>query len=360
MTAVAQDAGSRVYRANGEWIEEINGTLPAGANVRVKTTVGPIRLIGAKQDFISYTVRKHVHANSEKAARRELADLRFTATNLGEGALFHGECGKRGYVGFDLNVPARTAFVRLDTSGGAISAKNIAGKVEAVTGGESIQLDEIGGEAFASSGGGDIEIGRVGGNVRVETGGGNIHIASAGGHVMASSGGGALIIGEGKAMKLATAGGAIHVNKCGGQIEASTGGGSIELKEIDGPAQVNSRGGSIHVGPVWGGLHVITSSGPIVVDLAKGGEKFTDSRVETSEGNIVVYVPEDFAVTIRAAVEMARGTGIHSDFPGLKITNPGRPWGPREIFAEGALNGGGPLLHVHTTNGTIEIKRKRK
>jgi hypothetical protein len=34
--------------------------------------------------------------------------------------------------------------------------------------------------------------------------------------------------------------------------------------------------------------------------------------------------------------------------------------GPREFYAEGNLNGGGPLLHVHTTAGNIEIKREAR
>jgi len=361
LAAIAQDSSSRVYRVNGEWIEEINGTLPAGTIVKVKTTVGPIRLNGAQQDYITYTVRKHVRAGSESAARQEFAGLRFTASNVGNVALFHGECGSRGYVGFDLNVPARTSYVRLDTSGGTISARNIAGKVEAVTGGESIQLDDIGASAYASSGGGNIEIGRVGGDVQVETGGGSIHILSAGGYVMASSRGGTLVIGSGKAMKLQTGAGGIHVNRCAGEMKASTGGGSIDLKDVDGPAQVESRGGgSIRVGPVRGGLHVDTGSGPIVVDLAKGAAAFTDSRLETSAGDIVVYIPDDLGVTIQAAVEVTRGIGILSDFPGLKISNGRQQWGPHDASAEGALNGGGPVLHVHTTNGTIEFKRKKK
>ena len=358
LAAVAQDSSSHVYRVNGEWIEEINGTLPAGRMVKVKTTAGPIRLNGVQQDNITYTVRKHVRAGSEDAARREFANLRFTASNAGGVTLFRAECGSRGYVGFDLKVPVQTSYVRLDTSGGTIAASNIAGKVEAVTGGESIQLDEIGANVYASSGGGNIEIGKVGGDVQVETGGGSIHILSAGGHIIASSGGGTLIIGTGKTMKLATGAGSIQVNKCDGQIKASTGGGSVDLKDVDGPAQVESGGGSIHVGPVHGGLRVDTGSGPIVVDLAKGGAAFTDSRLETSAGDIVVYIPDDLGVTIQAAVEVARGLGIRSDFPGLKISR-SQQWGPQEAFAEGILNGGGPILHVHTTNGTIEFKRKK-
>lgn len=361
LAAMAQDSNSHIYRVkNGEWIEEVNGTLPAGKVVKVRTTAGPIHVNGAQQDYISYTVRKYVHASSEDAARRELANLRFTATNSGDVALFRGECAVRGYVGFDLNVPAQTSLVRLTTKGGMISAKKIAGKVEAITGGESIQLDDIGSSAYASSGGGNIEIGTVGGDVQVETHGGSIHIASAGGRVAASSGGGMLIVGTGKNMDLETRAGTIRVNRCEGQIKASTGGGSIELNDVEGPAELESGGGSIRVGVVRRGLRVDTSSGPIVVDLAKGGASFTDSRLETSAGNIIVYISGDLGLNIKAAAELARGIGIQSEFDGVKVLNASQQLGPHEVFAEGLLNGGGPLLHVHTTNGTIEFRRTEK
>ena len=361
IAAVAQTSNSKIFRlSNGEWVEQSTGTLPAKKTIKVTTTAGPIHLTGGQQNDITYTVSKHVRAGSEESARREFARLRFNVSSSGDVALLHGECDNesRGYVGFDLNVPAQTAFAKLETSGGAVSANNIAGKLHATTGGGSIQMDQIG-EGFASSGGGNIDVGKIERDVRVETGGGSIRIGNVGGQIVASSGGGTLIIGTGKGMSLETGGGTIQVNKCTGAIKASTGGGSIYVKEVSGHAQVESGGGSIQVGPVQGGLRVETGSGPIMAVLANGGAAFTDSRLETSAGDIVVYIPADLKVTIRAAVEVARGSGITSDFPGLKITTPSGQWGPREVEAEGALNGGGPLLHVHTTTGSIEFKRQK-
>lgn len=363
LAAVAQDTKSKVFRINGgEWVEEITGTLSSRKTVKVKTTSGPIHLTGAVQKNIVYTVRKRVRAVSEEAAKREFARLRFTAATSGDLAVIHGECENesRGYVGFDVIVPTQTVLARLETNGGTISARNITGTVEAVTGGESIQLDQIGGSVVASSGGGNIEIGKVGGDVRVETVGGRIEVASAGGHVVASSGGGAVLVGTAKTMKLETAAGPIRVNRCSGEIKASTGGGAIEVKDVDGPAEFESGGGSVQVGPVHGGLRVDTGSGPIIADLAKGGGLSRDSRLETSAGDIIVYIPADLGVTIRATVEGARGDGIRTDFSSLKITTGNERWGPHEVNAEGPVNGGGPLLHVHTSSGTIEIRRKEK
>jgi hypothetical protein len=97
-----------------------------------------------------------------------------------------------------------------------------------------------------------------------------------------------------------------------------------------------------------------------VVDLAARGGAFTASRLETSAGDIVVYIPDDLKVTIQAAVELARGMGINSEFPDLKIMRGNAQWRPRDVRAEGRLNGGGPLLIVHTTNGNIDFRRRAK
>ena len=54
------------------------------------------------------------------------------------------------------------------------------------------------------------------------------------------------------------------------------------------------------------------------------------------------------------------GHKITSDFPELKITSEGGSWGPKEVYASGQLNGGGPLLKISTTLGNIELRKGSK
>jgi hypothetical protein len=360
LAAVAQTSPPRIYRSGSEWIQEITGTLPASKLVRVKSTAGAILVQGAQQNNVSYTIREHVYAASEESARREFSRLMFRTYTAGETVL-RAECegSNHGYIDFDVHTPAHVALVKLETEGGAVTARNISGKVDVATGGGDIQLDQIGGVITAASGGGNIEIGKAGSDVTVDTGGGHIHIDSAAGRIIAKSGGGNLKIGTGKTMDLATGAGWIKVVKCDGPIKAGTGGGSIELHEVWGAAQLLSGGGGIKVGTVSGGIRAETGSGPIVATLARGGIPFTASRLETSVGDIIVYVPEGLGVTVRADVDVVRGEGIHSDFPELKIISSNSP-GAREAYAEGSLFGGGPLLHVHTTTGNIVFRRQGK
>lgn len=358
LVAVAQTGNTRLYRSGGEWIQEVTGKLPASRMVTVRSSAGSILVQGASQQNITYVVRERVRAGSEEAARREISRMKFTTFAAGDMVLLKADCegNGRGSIDFDVQVPRQTAALKLETNGGQVSAENLAGKVAATTGGGKIHLDKIDGPVAVASGGGQIDIGTVGSDVAVSTGGGNIHIGSAAGSVVASSGGGDLRVGSGKLMTLETGGGSIQVNKCEGQIKAETGGGAIDLSEIEGPAVIESGGGGIKVTGIRKGLRAETGSGPIIARLTRG--KLTDSRLETSVGDIIVYVPDGLGVTIRAAVEVARGEGIRSDFPELKITRSGS-FGPREVFAEGKLNGGGPILHVHTASGNIQFLKAR-
>lgn len=349
-------SSSRLSHQGNEWIQEITGTLPGSKLVRVKSSAGSIHAQGAAQNQVTFTVREHVRAATEEGAKKELSRLKFSTYSAGETVL-RAECEgySHGYIDFDIQIPSQTPAVKLETEGGAVTARNLTGKLDVVTGGGDIRLDQIGGAVSIASGGGNIEVGKAGGDVNVATGGGNVHIDSAGGKVTANSGGGNLWVGDARLMSLKTAAGWIQVSKCQGQVKAQTGGGSIDLQTILGEAQVESGGGGIKVGSIRGGLRAETGSGPIVATLA-GGKDFTDSRLETTVGDITVYVPDGLGVTVRANIDAARGAGIRSDFP-LKISSSNNV-GPSEAFAEGSINGGGPVLHLHTSTGNIAIMRK--
>ncbi|HKF21076.1 MAG TPA: hypothetical protein VKE93_05875 [Candidatus Angelobacter sp.] len=365
MAAAAQTSDSRIYRSGNEWIQEVHGSLAAARTIKVVSSAGAIRVQGAQQNKVSYIIRKHVragsHVGSEEAARREFDKIRFTAGS-GEIAVLRAECEgySNSYIDFEIQAPTQTAFVVLKTEGGSVSALGLNGRVDVATGGGSINLDQIGGAITAESGGGSVEIGKVGSNVEVSTGSGSIHVDSAGGRIAASSGGGSLRIGYGKAMVLETGAGSIVVHKCDGQLKAETGGGSVEFHEVAGPASIETGGGGIKVWSISGGLRAETGSGPIMATLVRGGSAFTASRLETSVGDIIVFVPDGLGVTIRATVDVARGKGIETDFGNdIKIHTSGEV-GPREVFAEGSLNGGGPVVHLHTSTGNIFIRRKGK
>jgi hypothetical protein len=53
---------------------------------------------------------------------------------------------------------------------------------------------------------------------------------------------------------------------------------------------------------------------------------------------------------------MGSGHRITSDFPEIHVSSEGDQWS-KTLTADGALNGGGPTVKVHTSSGDICIRK---
>ena len=369
---------TRVYGGDGNWTQEITGALGTAKILRVKVDIGSVRVEGGAQG-INYTIRSHSYSGSESRARREFDNYKITAYVRGDTAWIVGDWqGGRPHRfsgEFDISVPREMDEVKIETDGGNVTSHTIAGRVTAESGGGNIRMDDIGGAISAETGGGGIEVGKADSEVSLHTGGGSIHIDSVKGKIEAESGGGSVVIVSGmQGAEVETGGGSIEIEHCNGRVRAETGGGSIELGDIGGPVEISTGGGSIrlasakgHVRAETGGgsielygvpsAHAETSAGSIEAKFIASGER-TDSVLETSAGDIIVYLAPNMNVTIRASIEVANGHRISSDFSELKITSEGGEYGPKTVSAEGQLNGGGPVLKVQTTTGDIVFRRE--
>jgi len=375
--ATAQQA--HVYREGGNWAQEITGTLTAAKNLRVKVDLGSVRVEGGSQPSISYIIRNRAYTSSEDKARREFDSYKISAYVRGDTAWivadWQGGRPHRFSGDFVINVPRDMEWVKVETDGGSVTTTSIAGRVDSASGGGSIRLDNIGGAINAETGGGGIDVGTVGSDVSLRTGGGSIKVASAKGKISAESGGGSVVVVSGlQGAVLETGGGSIEVERCAGHVKASTGGGSVDLGDIGGPAEIETGGGSIRLtsakGPVraetGGGsidlngvpsARAETGAGPIVAKFVASSGGPADSLLETSAGDITVYLAPNLNITIRASIEVANGHSIRSDFPEIRVTTEGGDYGPKTVTAEGNLNGGGPVLKVRTATGDISFRR---
>jgi DUF4097 and DUF4098 domain-containing protein YvlB len=175
----------------------------------------------------------------------------------------------------------------------------------------------------------------IGGPVHAETMGGSVRIGSAGGPVTAVSGGGQISIGK--------ANGLVTVRNMAGPVHVGSAAG----------VRCESGNGGIHLGGVAGSMQVSTAWGNIFAVLMAG--RVADSVLATRDGDITVTIPSNVGVTIRAESVMADTVRrIVSEFPGIPVRLEGM-----RVVAEGTVNGGGPLLQLSDTGGTIFIKRQR-
>lgn len=372
---------THVSREGSGWGQQITGSLAAVKNLRVKVDMGSVIVRGGHEQAINYVVHTRFGTSSEQEARREFEQYKVTAYVKGDTAWVVGEWQgsrrpKHCSLEFSVNVPREMTLVKLETDGGSVDATGLNGRVEAESGGGSVHLDDVGGGANAETGGGSIEVGTVSGDIGLHTGGGSIEVRQANGKVIAETGGGSVEIQNGaQGATIETGGGSIEVHRCNGKVKASTGGGSIELGDIGGPAEIDTGGGSIRLNSAKGHVHAETGgggiellgvpsaqaetgAGPIVMKLVNTGGERRDSELETSAGDITVYIAPDVAVTVRAGVDLASGHHVTSDFPDIHIHSEG-DWGSKTISAEGKLNGGGPMLKVRTTSGDINFRRAR-
>ncbi len=375
--AAAQE--THISREGGAWAQEITGSLAAVKNLRVKVDTGSVVVHGGQQQGINYVAHIRFGTSSEEEARRQFEEYKVTAYVKGDTAWIVGDWQGRRQPRhcnseFSVTIPREMTMVKLETAGGSVDATGVAGHVDAETGGGSIHLDDIGSGANAQTGGDSITVGTVNGDVNLHTGGGSIEVRQANGKVVAETGGGSVDIQScGQGAIIETGGSSIRVRHCNGSVKASTGGGSLDLADIGGSADIETGGGGIRLTSAKGHVRAETGSGGvellgvpsataetgaggITVKLVNTGGERHDSDLETSVGDVTVYIASDVAVNVRASVDNGSGHRVTSDFPDIHIQSEG-DWGEKSYSAEGKLNGGGPTLKVHTSSGNISFRR---
>jgi DUF4097 and DUF4098 domain-containing protein YvlB len=382
-TLAAAQSNSKFYRQGNDWVQESTGTVSGSRIVRIKAHIGSITVGGASQSNITYTIRWRCNSSSEEQARRYFDSLKMTSSRSGDTTYLVTEAegyGRRRVSGeFNVVVPRETEVVTAYTDAGNLQLQQLNAKIQAESGAGNIVLDGIDGSVYLQTGGGNVTVGTVTGDLKLETGAGNIRINSAGGKVVANSGGGNIYVqNASKDVVLETGAGVIRVDKVAGSLRASTGGSSIEVGDVGGNVELETGGGNIRLNggngfgkfqtgggkiecyKVARGLHAETGAGSIIAQIMAEKGQLLNSQLETGAGDLIVYIPSDLAVTIRAAIDSAMGNAIRSDFAALKISSEGGEYGPREMYAEGNLNGGGPVLKLHTSTGKIQVLQLKK
>lgn len=129
------------------------------------------------------------------------------------------------------------------------------------------------------------------------------------------------------------------------RLEISTTNGSIHASDINGQLRLRSTNGKIEARDVAGQVEARTTNGSILAELTRVDDS-GDMGFTTTNGSIKVYLPPDVHCYIRA--KTTNGS-ISSDFP-LEVQ--GR-FNSRKL--KGSINGGGPLVELRTTNGSIKI-----
>ena len=267
----------------------------------------------------------------------------------------------------------REAIVDVRTSGGDIRLESGDVDTRMKTSGGDIHIENANGSTEVRTSGGDITIEHADGKVDVRTSGGDIQIENSTGDLTATSSGGDIRIENATGgLSIEASGGDIQIENTMEGVHAESSGGDIAIENARGAVTVESRGGDIHIEDAKGGVMARNSGGDINVSLTGTDTSIDRScHLESTSGEVTIYLPEDLAATIDAEVKIGtsgfwkRGDyRVHSDFD-LSGNNAESHDRTRARVSGGAgyarvagdINGGGDLIRIETTNSNIKIRK---
>jgi DUF4097 and DUF4098 domain-containing protein YvlB len=353
-------------REGASWVRTYTGSLTAAPKLRV-VAHGPVTIEGNAGRDIAYSVKVSVLARSEAEAQRILQHYEVRTSMQGEWAVLSTPGGQA--ISTVMLRAARLNAVKISTTNGAVDAKGIEGPLDADTGAGAMTADRVHGDCTLTTGGGDVRVGTISGALRCTTGGGQIVVKQCGEAVFRTNGGDINATDVRGSVHAETGAGEVRIGTANGTVNATTGGGQIVIgkaagvvtaRNMAGPVQVSaaagvhceSGSGAVRLSNISGSMRVSTSLGSIYANLL--GSKLTDSFLSTGNGDITVMIPSNVGVMIRAVNDTSDTMQrIVSDYGGIQARRRGT-----HLVAEGPVNGGGPLLQIAGTGGTIFIKRQ--
>jgi hypothetical protein len=372
---------SAITRDGGYWVRTIQGGIDMSSGRLQVETTGNVTLRGAASEQGSYALTVRVKAGDAREAERLLDRFNVKTGTEGGWAYIRVTPPRLVSSGMELNVTGPRALrqVRAETRGGNVQASDWDGDFEAESAGGRIAVDRMKGYSELRTAGGDIQVGSVSGGLRCFSGGGVIRVESVGAEARLETAGGEIFVHQaGGPVQAFTGGGNIRIERAASTVVARTAGGLIQVQQADGPVTAESSGGAIQVNSakgvrcesaggairlrnVAGAVHAFANSGSILAELVAGsdpsGKGMADSVLSTNAGDITVLIPARLALTVRATNDSGGEGRINSDFPELRSRMGGSAGGP--AVAEGALNGGGPVLRVNVEGGTIYFRRTK-
>ena len=231
---------------------------------------------------------------------------------------------------FQVTVPQQYN-VDLETSSDGISVADLDGDVRAKTSAGSLRFGRIKGPVWGRTSAGSVKLTSCDSAVDVKTSSGSVEVGDVAGDVRAQTSGGSLRFGEiqgsiwGK-----TSSGSIRVTRCNGNTEVQTSSGSIKLENLAGT--VNAR----------------TSSGSIRASLTDQPDG--ECNLHTSAGSITLTLIPDIAINLDAETRAGR---VSTDFAVTSVIQGRIP----KNRLRGSINGGGPLLKLRTSAGSIRLQK---
>ena len=125
--------------------------------------------------------------------------------------------------------------------------------------------------------------------------------------------------------------------------------GGISISDVRGHIEFSAHNGGVHLTRIGGDVAGSTLNGGVNIELAGNTWDGRQLEVSTKNGGVHLELPQRYSAHVRTETVNGR---VSSDLPEAAPQGNLRP---RNLDV--TLGGGGPLIHVSTTNGGVTLKR---
>jgi hypothetical protein len=141
--------------------------------------------------------------------------------------------------------------------------------------------------------------------------------------------------------------GSVTLDDVHGDLRLGTSDGNVVIRRASGTLEARGSDGHMTIDGQFSGVQLHTSDGSLDFTLDSGSQLNAASRIESSDGHVVLRVPS----TLAADLDISTSDG-HLDCA-LPLTMDHYDSSGNHLH--GHLNGGGTPLSVHTSDGNVRI-----
>ncbi len=131
------------------------------------------------------------------------------------------------------------------------------------------------------------------------------------------------------------------------ELNTKTGAGNVNIKDISSKISANTGAGNIELDDVSATGETTLETGTGNVDFDGNIDQITSFRASTGVGNVILKVPENTKMSLKAGTGLGRLSGFFVD-SNEKVKN----------SFNGDINGGGPEVNLSTGVGNTEVDRQ--
>lgn len=329
-----------------EFSEQFSEVVPfvEAGKVEISTFGGSVVFSATEAGEVKIEATKTVEADNEEEGKKKLGaleiDVRRSANTLRIETIFPREgsflgrllergAGKSVRVDYRIFVPTKTDL-HIDGTSTDVQGSAVEGRVSLdLTSGNS-DLSDIKGDVLLDGTSGDLKITKVTGDLLVDNTSGHVTATDIGGDV-----------------EIDKTSGAITLAQVGGDLFLDGTSCDVEAQAVGGDAEIDLTSGDVMIVGLRGGIRHEGTSGDLHIEFEERLEE--SCTIATISGDVELVVPEGSKMSLD--LQTLSG-GISAKISHMEISE------VSNNTLKAIVAGGGPIVSVETTSGSIRIMGK--